>query len=393
MSTRTEDVHSSYNKVVDSNRDIDDDDNMPRSTVFRSGVQLMISFMSGMVFGLAAEKGRVFEPHIIREQMLFTNFTMLKMFLTASAVGMMGFSFLSMIPATLDHFESVVDDFLVSLMTKSVTSAAVGGALLGCGMTLSGACPGMVLAQLGAGVPSAVFTVAGGLCGAYLYALTEPIVYRNLHPRKPYRYYTLDEFLGSPYVIIALPVAAMLGMVVFAVEVARPWTSEVEQSGSSLMESRAWPPFVAGMLIGLLQVPTVLSLRTTLGSTTGYMTVASQALALKPLQSVFSYLKSFRRGVHNWWQVFYMGGAVFGAHLSAQASATIGSVSGVLPSHSFLGGIFMIYGARLAGGCSSGHGLSGMGLLMLLSLVAVPSMFAGGISTAVIMKYLLDIDM
>ncbi len=36
----------------------------------------------------------------------------------------------------------------------------------------------------------------------------------------------------------------------------------------------------------------------------------------------------------------------------------------------------------MAGGCTSGHGLSGMALLSLQSLLGVPAMFAGGIATA-----------
>lgn len=35
----------------------------------------------------------------------------------------------------------------------------------------------------------------------------------------------------------------------------------------------------------------------------------------------------------------------------------------------------------------SGHGISGMGLFAWLSFLAVPSIFAGGISTAFLMKY------
>ena len=39
-------------------------------------------------------------------------------------------------------------------------------------------------------------------------------------------------------------------------------------------------------------------------------------------------------------------------------------------------------GSRVASGCTSGHGLSGMALMSTLSVFAVPFMFAGGIVTA-----------
>jgi uncharacterized membrane protein YedE/YeeE len=41
--------------------------------------------------------------------------------------------------------------------------------------------------------------------------------------------------------------------------------------------------------------------------------------------------------------------------------------------------------ARLGGGCTSGHGISGMPLLHSLSPVAVCSMFAFGIAVALVM--------
>ena len=42
----------------------------------------------------------------------------------------------------------------------------------------------------------------------------------------------------------------------------------------------------------------------------------------------------------------------------------------------------MLLGARIADGCTSGHGLSGMAQLAVVSTVAVIAMFAGGILTA-----------
>lgn len=47
-----------------------------------------------------------------------------------------------------------------------------------------------------------------------------------------------------------------------------------------------------------------------------------------------------------------------------------------------LGGFLMIAGARTAGGCASGHGLSGMARLSLASVITVAGMFIGGIGAA-----------
>jgi uncharacterized membrane protein YedE/YeeE len=48
----------------------------------------------------------------------------------------------------------------------------IGGVLFGVGWALSGACPGVVLTQLGEGKGYALFTLAGVLAGNWLYALT-----------------------------------------------------------------------------------------------------------------------------------------------------------------------------------------------------------------------------
>jgi uncharacterized protein len=51
----------------------------------------------------------------------------------------------------------------------------------------------------------------------------------------------------------------------------------------------------------------------------------------------------------------------------------------------FVGGILVGFGTRLAGGCSSGHGLSGCGRLQPASLLATPIFFG----TAVVVSFLL----
>jgi hypothetical protein len=47
-----------------------------------------------------------------------------------------------------------------------------------------------------------------------------------------------------------------------------------------------------------------------------------------------------------------------------------------------LGGVVAGYGARLAGGCTSGHGICGMASLKLPSLLAVLVFMATGFATA-----------
>ena len=68
---------------------------------------------------------------------------------------------------------------------------------------------------------------------------------------------------------------------------------------------------------------------------------------------------------------------MLGAYFSAQLSQTFPtSAAGVPAPAAFAGGFLMLFGARLGGGCTSGHGISGMPLLNVLSVVAVVAMFS-----------------
>ena len=53
-----------------------------------------------------------------------------------------------------------------------------------------------------------------------------------------------------------------------------------------------------------------------------------------------------------------------------------------------LGGLVVGYGARLAGGCTSGHGICGMASLKLPSLLAVLTFMATAFTTAALLRVL-----
>lgn len=164
----------------------------------------------------------------------------------------------------------------------------------------------------------------------------------------------------------------------------------------SFLRERAWSPYLAGVLIGLLQIPTFLLMDTALGASSSYVTVAAQ-LAAQFDSNVgdIKYLADHMWGAKNWWQVAVVAGIAAGAFLSKGLSGarrhvispvwsrTMGTAT--LSSRApiaFLAGFVMLFGARIAGGCTSGHGISGMAQLSVGSTLAVAAMFAGGILTA-----------
>src|SRR6476646_8467843 len=85
--------------------------------------------------------------------------------------------------------------------------------------------------------------------------------------------------------------------------------------------SKAWSPYVAGAIIGLLQIPTFLLMDTALGASSSYVTVAAHIAALfdSGVGNV-KYLASHLWGAKNWWQVAVVGGIAVGAFLSMYLS-------------------------------------------------------------------------
>lgn len=175
---------------------------------------ILTGLAMGLVFGLALEKSRVFEPGVIVGQMQLRNFIMLKVFLTAVATGLVvlavlnGFGFIKLAPkATL------------------YTADIAGGLILGVGITLAGGCPGTVLAQIGTGYRDAWATLLGGIAGATAFGYFEPALRPWLAggPGK----LTLDQVIGLPFWVVALLMAVLIVGILVPMELWRPWRNEL----------------------------------------------------------------------------------------------------------------------------------------------------------------------
>lgn len=163
---------------------------------------------------------------------------------------------------------------------------------------------------------------------------------------------------------------------------------------------KAWSPYVAGILIGLLQIPAFLIIETALGASSSYVTVGAWIASLvdPSLLKIDYVARHVSANAKNLWQVALVGGIGLGALLSMKMSGAVrvpispiwsralGSSSKNLRyAVAFVAGFLMLFGARLADGCTSGHGLSGMAQLSVGSTVAVAAMFTGGIATGLLL--------
>jgi len=178
-------------------------------------IAVIVGIAMGIVFGFALEKSRVFEPGVIVGQMQLRNFIMLKVFLTAVATG-------AVVLAVLNGFG------FVKLQPKAAAYAAdaIGGILLGAGISLSGACPGTTLAQIGAGYRDALFTLIGGLFGAVTFSYAQPILAKTLLAQSGPKL-IFSEVFGLPYWMGALLLTAGLVVILAVLETWTPWREEL----------------------------------------------------------------------------------------------------------------------------------------------------------------------
>jgi len=191
---------------------------------------IVVGIAMGIVFGFALEKSRVFEPGIIVGQMQLRNFIMLKVFLTAVATG-------AIVLAVLNGLD------YVKLQPRPATYAAdvVGGLLLGAGISLSGACPGTTLAQVGAGYRDALFTLVGSLCGAVTFSYAEPAINKTfLGQSGPELIFT--DLISVPYWMGALALAAVIVVILYVLEGWSPWQNEMGNDVDGDLGASTSPP-------------------------------------------------------------------------------------------------------------------------------------------------------
>ncbi len=165
-----------------------------------------------------------------------------------------------------------------------------------------------------------------------------------------------------------------------------------------ILARESWSPYAVGIGIGLLGTLAFLLSDKPLGCSTSFSSTAGMIHKLFNRRKVEEnpYYKNVPPVVD--WQWMLVLGVLIGGFLSATLSGQfqLAAVPGLWaetfgPSPAprmiaaVIGGIIMGVGARWAGGCTSGHGISGTLQLAISSWVAAACFFVGGIVTAMIL--------
>ena len=162
-------------------------------------------------------------------------------------------------------------------------------------------------------------------------------------------------------------------------------------------ESKGWSPYLAGALVGVLAIISVylttvlLGKSMYLGASTTFVRAAGMLIGSLDPTYVADNAYYVKEKVIIDWQFMMIVGIFIGAFIASKMDDSF-KLEAVPPEWearfggsvtkraiaAILGGIVMMIGARMADGCPSGHGLSGMMQMSVSSYVALAFFFGVG---------------
>ncbi len=157
--------------------------------------RLILGLFTGILFGMLLHKGQVTKYHKIVGQFLLTDFTVLKVMLSAIVVGSIGVYIMVGVNAAQLHIKPLL-----------MGGVVLGAIIFGIGMATLGYCPGTCVAAVGHGrVDALIGGVFGGIVGAGLYAHFYPFLKETVLKWWAFGKLTFSQTLNvNPWIIISL---------------------------------------------------------------------------------------------------------------------------------------------------------------------------------------------
>ncbi len=169
---------------------------------------------------------------------------------------------------------------------------------------------------------------------------------------------------------------------------------------SGLLSMKSWSPYAAGAGIGVLSWIAFATAGQPLGVSTAFENTAALGVKAAGPQAAEAneyFAKKAEEGKPPkiGWEWMLVLGVLVGAALSAWLSGDgssdpvpelwkekVGGGVALRLAAAFVAGLLMMFGARLASGCTSGHGISGNLQLAASSLAFTATFFAAAIATS-----------
>ncbi|MCP1662891.1 MAG: YeeE/YedE family protein [Methanocalculus sp. MSAO_Arc1] len=164
--------------------------------------QVLLGLFFGIIFGFLLHKGGVTQYDVILGQLLLTDFTVVKVMLSAVLVGMIGIHILKAAGLVRLHYK-----------VGSAGATILGGLIFGAGFAILGYCPGTVAGAVGSGAADALIGVIGIVIGAAVFARFYPVLDRNILNKGVFPAETIPELLGvRPGIIVAVFSICIVGI-------------------------------------------------------------------------------------------------------------------------------------------------------------------------------------
>ncbi|KAG6118458.1 hypothetical protein E4U14_006813 [Claviceps sp. LM454 group G7] len=327
--------------------------------------------ISGAAFGAAMAAAGFHDPAAVVSQLKLENWHMGQAFLAATAASASPNSAIYLVAERRTYVKIPPRMSSPLGLFSKYDGNILGGALLGMGMALGGSCPGALYAQLAAGVRSGWYALNGAIVGGILWTGIVSKGVQRLREKNAVRPErgVVNEQLGlSRGTTVLLLETACVGAIVATMTLHTP------ASGSNYSTSASRiPGAVGGLLIGGAQLVSILTRRSMVGISGSY-------------EEIGTLFWSLVRGADTTAKPASYGNILFASGVAAGAWGFLKLLPGLVsaPTHlvsprlAMTGGVLMAIGSRMAGGCTSGHGISGISLLSVSSVVTIVTAFVVG---------------
>jgi uncharacterized membrane protein YedE/YeeE len=316
----------------------------------------------GFLFGAILQYSKLNRYNVISGMATLENFTVAKAIAVAIGTG----AIIIAIEIGLGFATYHIKPFLLG-------GIAIGGIVFGSGMAILGYCPGTLPVSLGEGSLDALIGIIGALAGGFIYTLVVPSVQNVLGPDLGSN--SLYTLIGQHHYIFYI-VNIIVGLAFI-------WTAFWLNKKEKVTDLK-W--LYSGIGLAVLNAVVFLEVLTNriIGASTAYPYVADVITATTN-NSYFSKIQQPGQ-----WEVLFLTGAFISgiviSLLRKEFKITLihsnwekykGNSATKRIIWSFIGGFILIFGARMAGGCTSGHILSGGMQLAVSSFVFAAFVFGG----------------
>ena len=175
---------------------------------FKDRSTLLWGLAFGIMFGFLLQKGGATKYDVIIGQLLLTDFTILKIMLSAALAGMIGIYAMKSLG-------------WVQLNPKpgSTGMNIIGGLIFGVGFAVLGYCPGTIAGAIGNGYLDATGGgLAGILIGAGLFAALYPRLSHGILRKGDFGNLTLPQLFKVKDWVVVVPVAVLIFLLLYWLE-------------------------------------------------------------------------------------------------------------------------------------------------------------------------------